>query len=529
MSQLEMAPQPVIREILRNLLLAPRVVQPPNHLFIEHYDFEVDVRLVSTTIKRHADAVLYGENQFVKLICNFKDIKRAMYNHEVPFFNLPDTRGARRGAFAYPTAEVTVSISTFNQRMKSFRLKKPLQFLILLEDMPKFTRILRILDLANFMGYEFQFNLPRPHLPAVMLSVDKQAELLAPFEQLRGGAMVQRVAFTGAFDQELVKNVREVMTQKVAWLRAGIWEVYNIALSIKRVGDRAFRHRNADMAIAKYQDMKTFIESALTANYMMRDVDIEAEKALTTLIKTTYVDIALLTLTNFTAKEVGRPIAYQTVVNLKGHIDLVELEKNEPEKGTIIPAKVLARFYFLLGLAELGLDHPVKAGKALARSYRLHATSITRDAYDVADQWHELDRNTQKSRFRAALATRPKTLLPLPDMKVYETPEVASEQWVMRELGYKGKFQYEDLIKGCVKICLTEEPHRHHHYDGPRVIRIGEVLPDVLRHHVNRYRSQMGLPVAQGKLVGCVGLSIDAIGEDTPLNHVGEGTNCNPM
>lgn len=528
MSQLETFPDRVIREILRNLLLSRRVVQPPNHLFVEHYDFDVDIRLVSKTIKDHADAVLYGENQFVKVICNFKDIQRAMYNHEVPFFNLPNTR-ARRGAFAYHAAEVTVSISTVNYRLKAQRLAKPVLFLILLEDMPKFTRILRILDLANFMGYEFHFNLRRPRLPALILSLSEQAALLAPFEQLRGGAMLQRVAFTGAFDNELVQKVREVMTQKVAWLRAGIWEVYNIALSFKRIGDRAFRHRNADMAIAKYQDMKTFIQTALDVNHLMRNLDPQAEKALKTLIKTTYVDIALLTLTNFTAKEVGREIAYKTVLNLQDHIHLDELEANEPEKGTIIPAKVLARFYFLLGLAELGLNHPVKAGKALARSYELHATQVTRNAYDVANEWRGMDKDTQKSRFRAALATRPKTLLPLPDMKVYATPEVASEQWVMRELGYKGKFQYEDLITSCVKVFLTEKPHPHHHYDGPRAIRVGEVLPNVLRTYVDRYRRHMGLPAAQGKLIGWVGLTMEEIGEDTPLNHVSEGTGWNPM
>ncbi|CAG5180891.1 uncharacterized protein ALTATR162_LOCUS9489 [Alternaria atra] len=59
------------------------------------------------------------------------------------------------------------------------------------------------------------------------------------------------------------------MTQGVAWLPAAAAEVYDLALSIKYMGDPAFNTGNADMAFAKWDDTLMFIKNTLKHNEMM--------------------------------------------------------------------------------------------------------------------------------------------------------------------------------------------------------------------------------------------------------------------
>ena len=109
----------------------------------------------------------------------------------------------------------------------------------------------------------------------------------------------------------------------------------------------------------------------------------------------------------------------------------------------------------------------------------------------------------------------------MPGLTEYMTPEVASEHWVMRELGYEGPFKYEDKIKGAYLIVLTTKPHPNHHNLGPRTAQIGRVKPEVLRKHVQKYRKIKDQPPANGRLICWVGLHTDEIGEETILDQPG--------
>jgi hypothetical protein len=528
MSRLEQLPQGVRREIFRYLLLSHRVRQPPNHLLVEHYVFEVNLLRVNRAIKRDSAAVLYGENAFVKIRSDFTDASVSMHNHEVPFFLLKDK-------FEHHVAEITTRISAYNKRLSSsMKLSKPLTFLLVLADVPKYTRLLRLLDLANFMAYEFEFKAHHPPLAKSPLSIVGQEQLLIPFECLRGSAMVQKVSFTGTFDTAITERVKEAMTQKIAWLRAGVWETYNMALSIKRKGDWAFRLKNADIALAKYQDMQSFLDTALDLNSMMKGIDAECEKSICAITVITLVDTALLMLSDFMLKEVGKE-AYAVVTKLAPQIAAVDkaTEKDSP----VVPYTVTARFFYLLGVAELGLNHPIKAGKAFAQSYKMVSDKTTQDGHRYAKAWADLGKKAKESRLNTMLTTLPTEPLAIPDMETYMTPEVESEKWVMRELGLKGPIPYEDKIKGAWCIILTDKPHPNHHNQGPRTARVGEVKPEVLRKHVNHFRKSINLPAAKGRLICWVGLNANQIGEETVLDNPGfvesmrnmGSSGCNPQ
>jgi len=398
------------------------------------------------------------------------------------------------------------------------KLKKPATFLLVLADMAKYTRLLRLLDLANFMAYEFLFELRQPPLATSPLSALTQSQLLLPFECVRGGAMIQKVTFRGAFDHAIMERVRQAMTQKVAWLRASAWEIHDIALSIKRMGDWAFRLKNADLASAKYMDMEMFLDTARGLHSMVKGIDVECEKATCALAITAMVDTSLLMLSDFTLAEFGKE-GYPLVIKMTKR---VEEGAQMNEKGTIvIPHAVIARFYYLLGIAELGLNHPSKAGKAFAKSYKMVSSKATRTGHEAAKVWAHLDAKAQTARLKTVLASLPTEPFAVPDMKPYSTLEVASEHWVMRELGLQGPIPYADKIKGSVAIVLTNKPHPKHHNRGPRTARVGEVKEEVLRKHVDKFRKQINHPLAQGRLICWVGLNANEIGEATILDEPG--------
>lgn len=253
MSALEQLPQVLRRRIFRYLLVSDFVRQPHNHLLVEHYKFEVNLLRVNKTINRDAADILFTENVFIKLDWAWVDSCKSMQNHEVPFFKLRTSRG-----FNQHFTEITIKFT----EIRKLREVRASPCLLLLDDIPKLVRLLRILDLANFMGFNLQFNLRHPSMALLPLNIAKQGQLLTPFKRVRGGAIVQEVSITGIVDTTLATSVKESMTQKVQWLRAGAWEIHDLALDIKRKGDLAFSLNNADMAIAKYDDSRTFEETA---------------------------------------------------------------------------------------------------------------------------------------------------------------------------------------------------------------------------------------------------------------------------
>jgi hypothetical protein len=89
MSPLEDLPRRIRHDIYRYLLLSDRVRQPPSHILVEHYDFQVSILRVNKNINKEATPFLYGENKLVK-VHNFYGslLETAMANHETPFFKL---------------------------------------------------------------------------------------------------------------------------------------------------------------------------------------------------------------------------------------------------------------------------------------------------------------------------------------------------------------------------------------------------------------------------------------------------------
>jgi hypothetical protein len=506
MARLVELTQHLRKRIFRYLLVSDRVRQPHNHLLIEHYAFEVNLLRVSTVIKKDAEAILYGENKFVKLTWFWGQAYQIMQNHEVPFFHMRKKRAAHR--FDHHVAEVTV-------RSQSWR-PVPDQTcqisLLLLDDIPKLARTLQIAVIANFLPFVFEFKLRQPDLPLFL-----QEKCFSPFEQVRGGASAQHVTITGPVDSELARRVKQSMTQQIQWLRCRAWEIYDLAVSISRQGDLAFRLGNADMALAKYDDARTFADTAVGQNHMVRDINLEFDKAMVMFFAVNCTNVAHLVLSEAVQKEIGKRV-FDAPPNLVRTIDC--FEKIAGASGKPLSKTILARFYYLLGIAELGRGHPNKAGKGFAKSYKISTQDIVKEGYDTAKAWPELTKRQRQDHFDSILAKMPNDPVPIADMTPYRSPMVAPEHWVMRQLGCKGPIPYEDTVQPCIAIVLTSKPHQNHRGPGPRTAQIGNVYPHVLKKMVDKFRAQMKdsrIPVTVRPMCW-VSLQPDQIGEESILD-----------
>jgi hypothetical protein len=174
MSRLEALPQRVLRDILRYLLLSDRVRGPPNRYLVEDYDFQVAILRTNKAIHKEATKIFYGDNKWIKLLNGYGTmIETALTNHETPYFKL------KMKKFDKHVAEVNVNP---NRLRKALADGKPTVGLLLLQDMSKFARVLRILDFANFMGYDFRFTLHKPPGAVSYLDREHQDRLLSPME-----------------------------------------------------------------------------------------------------------------------------------------------------------------------------------------------------------------------------------------------------------------------------------------------------------------------------------------------------------
>jgi hypothetical protein len=512
MSPLERLPVFVRKEILRYLLLADRVRLPPNHLMIEHYSFEVVVLRLSRTISADATAVLYEENKFIKVDDYFCQAEDAMLNHETPFFAL------KKKPFRQHVATITWKPSSVREHLQTSKGK--MTVLILLQDIPKFTRLLRVLDLANFMGYEFNFALHQPPTASSTLALKDQERLLLPFERVRGGGLQQKVTFTGGFDTTLTNRVKEAMTQNVSWLRGAAAEIHDIALSIKRMGDKAWNLGIADMILAKYDDTHSFIEAALKQNnFIDKQLDGEFVFRIAALDCMTWMDQAFFFLTDMAVKELGEK-KYEMFPRWFLHVELAE-KYNQKSGKELVPKAAISRFYQVLGVAELGLGHPNKAGKAFAHAYKFVSSPKTKLGHETAKAWKDLSSADRTSRLNLLLAALHIMPFPISEFGAWSGPEVASEHWVMRELGFQGPIPYSDKITGEWAIVMTNKPHPNLSRPGPRTARIGEVKPEVLKKHVQQYRKQINHPLFKAR--GCrpmvwVALGVDLLGEESILD-----------
>lgn len=88
------------------------------------------------------------------------------------------------------------------------------------------------------------------------LPVKVQKELLEPFKLVSGKQ--QKCSITGS-EEMLAKEVVEAMTPNIHWAVAAAWEAYDLALTKKELGDRAYNAGKYLIAHESYKDTLIFM------------------------------------------------------------------------------------------------------------------------------------------------------------------------------------------------------------------------------------------------------------------------------
>ena len=113
------------------------------------------------------------------------------------------------------------------------------------------------------------------------------------------------------------------------------------------------------------------------------------------------------------------------------------------------------RAFYLRGIAELGLDRPVKAAKNFAAAFKLNSRNGGyRTGCTVARGWKDSTETERRAKFQSILDDLPEPF-PQEDWKPYMTLEVRSEQYCLRKLGFKGAFPLQDKIKPCMGTVMV--------------------------------------------------------------------------
>ena len=378
-------------------------------------------------------------------------------------------------------------------------------FLLLKQDLLKFTRYLRIMEFSNSLSYHFKFNF-RSTLFGQGLSLSKQTIILEPFKVLTGSKLIQTVTFTGRVDGTIAKDVVQAMTQKTQWIRAFLWELYDIATSIKAVGDELWEAGFRDAAAAKWDDVIAWIPH-VQRNHATR-LEIKADTACSRIRLICSMDRALWALSS---RDPGKE-KLQYVLELCQPIEFQDMAKQDPEVNSVFQRPLVhleRRFWYFCGIAELGLDCPNKSTVSFANAIRLNSQNAKyRAGHNAARCWANANEIQRKSSLQLLLDDLPEPF-PLEDWNPYKTFEVRSGHYCLRKLGFKGKFPLEDKIKPRVAAVMALIPDH-----GPRVCTMGQVKYSKMEEYLESARQKMAL---LSNRICWINLGPEQLGEGIPL------------
>ncbi|KAL8907166.1 MAG: hypothetical protein Q9207_001588 [Kuettlingeria erythrocarpa] len=250
---LDLLPVEIQRNIYASLLKADCVRQPPDQHLVRHYRFHTDIMSVNKRVHEIAHSVLYKENSFIVVSCNWEEFLTSMTNHEVAIVSSDRNHVARFKNHAMRLHIVFPWDYGFGEHVNTAKSGVLESFVIVQEELPKFVRLLLILSLVNSGGMspcKITFRIEQPSAGAPDQRV--QESLLEPFRRLT--SLCHSVKILGPVDKAYALGLQEDMIFPIRWTRAVTCQLYDVMVSIAKVAEEAAQLENADMAVAKYND-----------------------------------------------------------------------------------------------------------------------------------------------------------------------------------------------------------------------------------------------------------------------------------
>ncbi|KAI4205612.1 MAG: hypothetical protein LQ346_001396 [Caloplaca aetnensis] len=424
---LDVLPVEIQRNIYASLLKADCVRQPPDQYLVRHYRFHTDIMSVNKRIHYIARSVLYKENSFIVVSCNWETFFTTMTNHEVAVVSSDRNHVARfrnhamRLHIVFPWAYIC---GEHGNKEKSGVLES---FVIVQEELSKFVRLLLILSLVNTGGMspcKLTFRIEEPSTGALDQHVQKS--LMEPFRRLT--SLCHSVKILGPVDKAYALGLQEDMIFPIRWTRAVTWQLYDVMVSIAKVAEEAVQLENADMAVAKYNDCQKVYEIACQNNSRLdTSEDVGFYQSCAMLTDMCQANSILLALQDPSIHEPG---SATTIVEQTDNLNAW----NEPVVTPLARSKLL--HYRGIGHAMVGKDGP--------------ALDCFRKAIRLDPQNQNLRRHTIIAKKRMTAKTRAEKLaagtitadglepMAIPEPVYTPSQFIAGERHLLRRFNYKG-------------------------------------------------------------------------------------------
>jgi len=244
--------------IWEHLLLARKVDSRLEAEDKERRDFQPAVLRTCKAIHEEARPVLYENNNFIHVRCNWSFMERFLLKYG--FCNVYRSRG---GDFK-PKAKVLIAFPWPDyprEKMKSMKVPHlrvrhsfaedtyPFNRYVLLADLPIFLSLVGSLDLQYTFRDEGNLRGTRYHIEIQQTSIRTQKDLLEPFKPLHGAGQTARIV--GAIEPEYAREIETAMVHLNTPQEAAT-RVHNLGLFWEKLGDLCLTKGRTMMAAQVY-------------------------------------------------------------------------------------------------------------------------------------------------------------------------------------------------------------------------------------------------------------------------------------
>ncbi|KAL8825682.1 MAG: hypothetical protein Q9170_007701 [Blastenia crenularia] len=423
---LDKLPTEIQRNIYINLLKTDCVRQPPDEYLVRSYCFHTAILSVSKRIHEIASSILYQENCFVVISCNWEAIFETMTNHEVAIVCAERNLVARfkRHSMRLHVTFAWAYKGDHGNKAKSGVLKT---FIIVHNDLQSFVRLLHILGLSNggsMPAYKLALRVEKSTAPSPGLPFQKK--LLEPFRQLK--SLGESVKIFGFVDADYARSLQDDMMFPIRWTRAVAWQLYSLMVSIARAAEEARHLGNTDIAYAKYDDCGKVWEIACGHNPRFNSLEDRGfHRSCAMLTNVCHINIMLMALQN-PAYQVAEGL--QEIIKQTGAVDDMD--------GPIVTPLGTSKMYHYRGIAMAALGRDDKALLDFRKAIRLDAQNqILRRHLAIIKK--RIGATSPADKLAAGnISVEGLQFMEIPDPIYAPSEYIAGERYLLRKFNYPG-------------------------------------------------------------------------------------------
>ncbi|KAL8903057.1 MAG: hypothetical protein Q9207_004189 [Kuettlingeria erythrocarpa] len=439
---LDRIPVEIQRNIYAYLLDSDSVRQRPNKHYLRSYRFETAILSVNRHIYQISHDVLYRDNIFIVVSCNWKAMTRFLYLHGVAELSINESNvSAFRQHFlrlhiAFPPS---FKIIEYGHQRTPPEDSVLASFLLLQDDLDRFVRMLNLLTFLiwpdnGFYSYIIKFRMVRT-LPDD-LDMHLQKLLLEPFRRLSHGR--HGVEMLGRVGGDYWPGLLHDMTFRIRWTRGEAWRLYALMVSFIEEAEEAIKTEDYTAALTRYKLSKRFYDTVLTDNAQIKNLDDKGfDQSCLNLVALCETNVALLTPKFLYTAHAEDGFAW-TLEHTKWLDTFTEPRLSPFRRLT------LSKLRYYRGVAQFMANNPTAALELLTKALQPDpGNSILERCIAMIRRQESAESGSEdgaiaKGGFGDLYPNPDRDLIRAPDPLYFPSQVIATERAVLCDLGFKG-------------------------------------------------------------------------------------------